>query len=101
MQPRWKRETSWYVIYECVDSDDVRLYVGMSIKENFKNRLASHKNKPWWPRVAKVITSEIIGRQEALTWEAAKIETYQPEGNFYHTDRARRSKIPPTIRSDA
>ena len=95
MRPRWERETSWYVIYECVDADGVRLYIGMSIKSNFDSRLASHRSKPWWPRVAKVITSEIYSRQDALTWEAMKIRTHQPEGNIAHTRRALKRPMPP------
>jgi hypothetical protein len=99
MQPRHIRETSWYVVYECVDAQGVRLYIGMSIESNFTQRLAAHRGKPWWPRVARVITTQVFSRSCALTIEAGMIEKHQPEGNFFHTERAKRAPMPPIVSS--
>jgi excinuclease UvrABC nuclease subunit len=89
MQPRHIRERVSHTVYELMDESGVRVYVGMSITSRLDARIATHKRKPWWPKVAHVETTELFGRSVALIHEARLIERHQPEGNYYHTLRAK------------
>lgn len=100
MQPRYIRERVSHTVYECMDESGVRLYVGMSITTNLENRIRSHMRKPWWPRVAHIETTEYFGRAVALFHEELRIKAEQPEGNYYHTLRAKKA-LPPIVPRNA
>lgn len=84
MKPRYLRERLPHTVYVCYATDGTCLYVGMSITSNLRNRLYAHRNKEWWPEVARVATSEHYGRTVAMIEEAETIRELRPRGNIYH-----------------
>lgn len=61
---------------------DVCLYVGLT--NDLKRRLESHRYKPWWSEVTRVVSDEVIGRSAAMEFEAHDIRKFRPRHNINH-----------------
>jgi predicted GIY-YIG superfamily endonuclease len=74
-------------LYRLFDADGALLYVG--ITRTLDRRMQQHALKqPWWPEVAKTVTTEYRTRAQAARAEHAAIEAENPRHNAMRLPRA-------------
>jgi hypothetical protein len=71
-----------HYVYRYYDADDTALYIGCTV--DLKSRERSHREKLWWPMVARIETEELPNRSAALTLEQVYILRESPLFNVQH-----------------
>lgn len=75
-------------VYRFYDRDNRLLYVGVSV--SLIHRLTAHREREWWPQVARIDVTHQRTRAEALWREAMLIETLRPPYNIAGKPEGRR-----------
>lgn len=71
-----------HTVYRYYDATGTALYIGCTV--NFRSRERSHREKLWWPMVARTETEEMPNRSSALTLEQVYIIRESPLFNVQH-----------------
>ena len=83
-----KTDASPTDVYRFYDRDNRLLYVGVSV--SLIHRLTAHREREWWPQVARIDVTHQRTRAEALWREAMLIETLRPPYNIAGKPEGRR-----------
>lgn len=74
-------------VYRLYDADGVLLYIGSAYDPN--HRCKAHRNKPWWPLVARREEEPHGGRRSAYIAEMRAIASEAPRFNDFGTPEYR------------
>ena len=72
----------FYAVYRLWDAKDECLYVGQSRQAHPLMRIAGHKNKSWWPEVARADYIEVPELDLLDEFEAQQIRYFRPKHNI-------------------
>ena len=82
------RRAEPHVVYRLFASDDVMLYVGLSVARNLVVRLRYHRRRqPWWAEVRRAETTWHPSFESAAALEAGLVRTGGPRENRRVTTR--------------
>ena len=73
-------------VYRLWDAEDNCLYVGKTIQAHPAMRLAGHRNKNWWPEVARCDYIEVFHLEFLGEMEALQISDCKPVHNIVGTN---------------